>query len=116
MYCTFMVKFQSPNSKGTNALIKSGAKLVSGLEDIIEELNLDIVYKGKSNNENINNSINPDISIEESLILQFLEKKEAGKDEIAAATELQPGRLMAALTKLEIKGAIQQIGDNYLLI
>ncbi len=106
----------SPNSKGTNALIKSGAKLVSGLEDIIEELNLDIVYKEKSCNENNNNPANTDISIEESLILRFLEKKEAGRDEIAAATELQPGRLMAALTKLEIKGAIQQIGDNYLLI
>lgn len=106
----------SPNSKGTNALIKSGAKLVSRIEDIIEELNLNIIYKENSKNESTNNNANMNISIEESLILHFLEKIEADKDEIAAATELQPGKVMAALTKLEIKGVIQQIGGNYLLI
>lgn len=106
----------SPNSKGTNTLIKSGAKLVSRIEDIIEELNLNIIYKEKSINESINNTANMDISIEESLILHFLEKTQADKDEITAATALQPGKVMAALTKLEIKGVIQQIGENYLLI
>ena len=104
----------SPNSKGTNELIKSGAKLVSKIEDIIEELNLNIIFKEKSIVENNNN--NMDISIEERLILSLLGKTGADKDEIAVATSLPPGKVMAALTKLEIKGAIQQIGGNYLLV
>lgn len=106
----------SPNSKGTNALIKSGAKLVSRIEDIIEELNLNVIYEEKNTIKNINNTVNMDISIEESLILRFLEKAGADKDEITVGTELKPGKVMAALTKLEIKGIIQQIGENYLLI
>lgn len=79
----------SPNSKGTNTLIKNGAKLVSNIEDIIEELNLNIVYKDKIN---VNNNENLDISIEESRILAFLKGKEGDKDEIAAATGLHPGK------------------------
>jgi DNA processing protein len=103
----------SPNSKGTNALIKSGAKLVSKIEDIIEELNLKIIYREESN---INNNVDLDLSIEEARILAFLREKGGDKDEILAVTSLQPGKAMAALTKLEIKGLVQQTGGIYLLI
>jgi len=103
----------SPNSKGTNTLIKSGAKLVSKMEDIIEELNLNVIYKEK---DNINKYDNLDIGPEESRILAFLKGTGGEKDGIAAATGLEPGKVMAALTMLEIKGLIQQIGGIYLLI
>ncbi|MCM8757587.1 MAG: DNA-processing protein DprA, partial [Candidatus Omnitrophica bacterium] len=33
-------RFDSPNSLGTHQLIKEGAKLVCGIEDILEELNI----------------------------------------------------------------------------
>ncbi|HYF83068.1 MAG TPA: DNA-processing protein DprA [Clostridia bacterium] len=103
----------SPTSRGTNTLIKNGAKLVSRIEDIIEELNLKIIYKEESN---INNNVNLDISIEEDCILAFLREKGGSKEEILAATGLQPGKAMGALTKLEVKGLVQQIGGIYLLI
>lgn len=103
----------SPNSKGTNTLIKNGAKLVSKIEDIVEELNLDIIYREKNN---INNSVNLDISSEEGKIIAFLRANSGDMDQIAAATGLQPGRTLAALTMLEVKGLIQQIGGIYLLV
>jgi DNA processing protein len=103
----------SPNSKGTNELIKNGAKLINKIEDITEELNLKIVYKEESN---INNYEKQDLSIQEGRIIAFLKNKGGSKDEIAAASELQPGRTMAALTKLEVKGIIQQIDGIYYLI
>lgn len=103
----------SPNSKGTNTLIKNGAKLVSSIEDIIEELNLNIIYREKSI---INNNENLDISIEEGKILAYLKEKNGSRDQIAAMTGLQAGKAMAALTMLEMKGLIQQIGGIYLLI
>jgi nitrogen fixation/metabolism regulation signal transduction histidine kinase len=65
---------------------------------------------------NINKYDNLDISTEEKCILSFLKGAGCEKDEIAAATGLQPGKVMAALTMLEIKGLIQQIGGIYLLI
>jgi DNA processing protein len=103
----------SPNSKGTNALLKNGAKLVSSIEDIIEELNLKIVYKERNDT---NNNENTNISTEEDIIVQFLKNRSGSKDEIAAATGLQPGKIMSAMTKLEIRGLIQQINGNYFLI
>ena len=103
----------SPNSKGTNALIKNGAKLVSSIEDIIEELNLNIIYREKAN---INSSINLDISDEEAQILAFLKERSRDRDQLTAATGLQPGKIMAALTKLEIKGLVRQVGGIYLLV
>lgn len=103
----------SPNSKGTNSLIKNGAKLVSKIEDITEELNLNIIYRVK---KDIDNSVRPDISAEERRILELLKIKGGDKDSITAATGLQPSKIAAALTMLEIKGIIQQVGGIYLLI
>lgn len=103
----------SPNSKGANELIKSGAKLVNRIEDIIEELNLNLICNIKSN---IRNSEGSDISAEEGRILDFLKSGGACGDEIAAATKLKPGKVMAVLTMLEMKGLIQQVGSVYLLI
>lgn len=103
----------SPNSKGTNELIKNGAKLVSKIEDIIEELNLNIICK---ENNTGNNNVILDINSDESRILAFLKNRSGDKDEIAAGTGLQPGKVMAAVTKLELKGLIEQNNCNYYLI
>lgn len=103
----------SPNSKGTNELIKYGAKLVSRIEDITEELNIEVIYKENSNN---NNNKILDISEEEALIMRFLSRKSGDKDDITSATGLQTGKAMAALTMLEIKGLVQQIDGNYIII
>ncbi|MDD3704678.1 MAG: DNA-processing protein DprA [Clostridiaceae bacterium] len=103
----------SPNSKGTNELIKYGAKLVSRIEDITEELNIEVIYKGNTNTNC--NEIN-DINENEAIILKYLDRKSGDKDSITAATGLHPAKVMAALTMLEIKGLIQQIDGNYLLV
>jgi len=105
----------SPNSKGTNALIKNGAKLVSSIEDILEELDLYIEVVEKRNFIG-DNASTVDICIEEGMILSLLQAREADKDKIACETGLPPSKVMAALTKLEIKGMIQQVGGNYHLI
>lgn len=105
----------SPNSRGTNSLIKNGAKLVSSIEDILEELDINIELVEKRSFEGDNASA-VDICIEEGMILGLLQARAADKDKIACETGLPPGKVMAALTKLEIKGMIQQVGENYHLI
>ena len=103
----------SPNSKGTNELIKNGAKLVNRIEDILEEFNIEPICREKSNTFD-NRSC--EISAEERLILELLHSCGGDRDEIAAASGLQTGKAMAALTMLEVKGLIRQTGGNYHLV
>ena len=103
----------STNSKGTNELIKNGAKLVSRIEDILEEFNIEPICREKSNTFD-NRSC--ELSAEERLILEFLHTCGGDRDEIAAASGLQTGKAMAALTMLEVKGLIRQTGGNYHLV
>ena len=72
-----------------------------------------MIYRVK---KDIDNSVRPDISAEERRILELLKIKGGDKDSITAATGLQPSKIAAALTMLEIKGIIQQVGGIYLLI
>ncbi len=103
----------SQNSKGTNALIKNGAKLVSKIEDITEELNLGTLCRVRSTDKDPEKS---EISAEEAHILDFLKIKGGSRDDISSATGLNPGKVMASLTTLEIKGMIQQFGGTYHLV
>lgn len=102
----------APNSKGTNALIKNGAKLVSSIEDILEELNLDIIYK---ENSNIDNNAGMGVEIEEKAVLESLKGDGRDMDSIIACTGLSPSKVMSAITMLELRGLIQQIGNSYYL-
>ncbi|MGE5630649.1 MAG: DNA-processing protein DprA [Caulobacteraceae bacterium] len=101
----------SPNSKGTNALIQNGAKLVSSIEDILEELNLNIIYNEKKNINN--NEEMKDIGKEEKAVLDSLKTTGRNIDEIIRATGLTAGKVMSAITKLELKELIQQNEGYY---
>ncbi|OGP30845.1 MAG: DNA protecting protein DprA [Deltaproteobacteria bacterium GWC2_42_11] len=93
----------SEKSKGTNKLIKEGAKLVESVDDILAELpvtgNISI-NRGKA--EVIN------LSPEERNILELLEGEPLFIDTIIHETRLQPARVNSILLDMEIKGLIGQ--------
>ena len=99
----------NPNSAGTNNLIKLGAKLVNSVKDIFEELRLDysVQVRAKSNRAG---------SQEEKSILKHLSQKPLHVDKIINRTKLSTAKVVSALTLLEMKGQVKNLGGNNYIV
>ncbi|MCK5084396.1 MAG: DNA-processing protein DprA [Candidatus Pacebacteria bacterium] len=95
----------SPTSKGSNNLIRLGAKLVTKAEDILEELNLESAIEIKKAREII-----PD-NKEEALILKNLHPDEPIHiDQLAKIIKMNVTAISSLLTLMEIKGKVKNVG------
>jgi DNA processing protein len=92
-------------SQGTNALIKQGAKLVEGAQDILVEIIPQ--YEGKAFREEI-----PTLNDEEDGILQLLSHNPLHIDEISRLSQMEIRRVSTILLELELKGVISQLGGK----
>ena len=96
-------------SRGTNKLIQDGAKLITTVDDILEELNLEPapVHHKKEHAEAS--------SDEEAKVLGFLsDKGPAHIDGISSDTGIKLDLLSEVLLKLEMKGAVKALaGARY---
>ncbi len=98
----------SPASIGTNRLIQQGGKLVTRVEDILEELNLKMVAE-----QAVANVVLPETAEEAALISQ-LSSQPVHIDELARLTGLPSSLVSGTLTIMELKGMVQQVGGmNY---
>ncbi len=95
-------------SKGTNELIKTGAKMVTSANDILEEydknLELDI---------NIKKNISTKDPVQIKILDILNEKGELSVDEIIRETNLETSQTLAAISMLELKGVIKQRQGKY---
>ncbi|MDH4330228.1 MAG: DNA-processing protein DprA [Candidatus Moranbacteria bacterium] len=100
----------SPSSEGSNNLIKSGAKLVTSINDILEEINLE-----KELIKQETKRIIP-ASLEEEIIIKILNYEPMHIDRITKLTKLGTSVVSSNLTILEIRGVIKNVGgQNYIL-
>lgn len=99
-------------SKGTNALIKDGAKVVTKIEDIIEEIQElgNRISKSKKN-INLSELNNNERKIYESLLLG-----EKSIYEIGDYTKMEIGDIISSITILELRGIIYQNSNNKYLV
>ncbi len=98
------------SSRGTNRLIKQGAKLVEGVEDILEEL----PYMQQTIAEG--SAIEPGFSLtpQEAAIYTLLAGSPLHIDDVIIKSGLTVGEVSAILLRLELKGAIMQLpGKNF---
>lgn len=99
----------SPSSQGTNQLIKSGAKIITSVTDILEELNLEKFQEKKTAREFIPSSK------EEELIIKILSHEPTHIDRIIKLSRMNTSGVSSTLIMLEMKGAVKDIGgQNYI--
>jgi DNA processing protein len=97
-------------SRGCNHLIQQGAKLVLGVEDVLEELNLTMVAQQLELQ-----AVVPENETE-SLVLSFLSSEPLHVDELVRHTGLPTAQVSSTLALMELKGMVRQVsGMNYVL-
>lgn len=102
----------SPNSSGANDLIKKGAKLVQGIDDIIEELAP--ALKGFINNRD---RLKAELTSEEKQVCDILTGEPVHIDTISRGLSMPSSKTLALLLGLELKGAARQTdGKRFYLV
>lgn len=94
----------SPMSSGCNALIKQGAHVVLGVEDIIEVIAPELLQKQAT--------LALGSTPSEIAVLQQLKNGVRDGDEIQRNTKLSAVEINTALTMLELSGAVRALGAN----
>ena len=106
-------------SKGSNALIQNGAKLVMSVEDIFDELDLEAEPRRKCVPANEDDVPGEDtvLSPEEHEVFKgIMEKNNIHVAQITEESGIDPRTLAEILLKLELKGLISpQAGKKYTL-
>jgi len=93
-------------SRGTNRLIKEGAKLVESSEDILEE----ILPQWKREKEIVQKveTPRPDLTEEEKILYDLLGETPLHIDVLIRESQLDPGKVSSILLNLELGGLISQ--------
>lgn len=93
-------------SKGPNNLIKMGARLITSAQDILEDLNLENLPKEQEAQSLFGNSP------EENQILKVLKFEPQTINEIIKQSEMDAASATSALTFLEMKGKVRNLGGQ----
>ncbi len=93
-------------SRGTNQLIKEGAKLVESTEDILEEI-LPQWKREKETTQKTGMSLSP-LPEEEEALYRLLGETPLHIDAIIRESQWDPGKVSSLLLNLELKGWISQ--------
>lgn len=91
-------------SDGTNGLLKRGAKCVTRVEDILEELDIRMV----SEHVEAVRALPADPT--ERMLLELLQDSSQHVDELTNKSGLPPSTVSAVLTMMELKGMIRNVG------
>lgn len=105
----------SDKSRGTNNLLKLGAKLVEGVDDIIEELKPLIDSLSEERHDDTKKAENSGVSSagarftkEEKEVFSLVSKEGDHIDSIIQGSEVPPSKTVSILAKLELMGLVKQ--------
>lgn len=116
----------SPGSRGCHKLIKSGAKLIEGVDDILDEF--EHLFKdndladsemaaGRSSRKEENDPYasrkKPELDPLQSKVYEVVGHRPKSFDDISIASGMQAGQLLKILLSLEISGTIREYPGNY---
>jgi DNA processing protein len=96
----------SPMSGAPHYLIKNGAKMVTDVKDILDELDMQL----KVDKDEVEKIMPSDK--DEEKIVKVLENEELHVDEIARLSKINANEVSAKLTMMELKGIIKNLGGG----
>lgn len=101
-------------SIGTHSLIKQGAKLVEGVEDVLAEIlpQLETPVNSGTAGGQVEDPRQPALSRDERIVYDGLSAEPRHIDELTAALRLAPAKTAGVLLQLELKGAARQLAGN----
>lgn len=97
----------SSTSRGTNSLIKEGAKPVTDVFDILCEFNIECKNKVKNNNY--------DLTAKEKAVFEVVNDSPVYIDELLQKVSLKINELNSAITSLELKGMLKVLPGRYIV-
>ena len=97
-----------PLSRGCNALIDTGARILKSPDDVMELLGLMRTGTYELPVRDISS-----LTDEEKIIYRSIDTSPHYVQDIADDTKLPPGRIMSILLDLELKGYVTQVSANY---
>lgn len=118
-------RIDSPDSQGCHDLIRDGARLITGVDDVLEELGPLIepvtvpAKKGQSASTEappteVHSPRELSLSDQERTILNLVPKDPVHVDEILRAAKIEASRVLSTLTVLEMKRMVRRFpGGNY---
>lgn len=96
-------------SEGPTILLKQGAKLVTGAEDILEELR---IQKSEFRNQNSDRKTPDNLSSDERKIVDLLGRESMHFDELVRKSGLPAEKLGRLLTMMEVKKFVKNTGNG----
>ena len=100
-------RIDASGSIGTNELLKQGAKLVTCIEDILEELNLDISNKTEQSVAGINENIL--YTKEEGMVYNCISQQAVAIDDLIEKTSLPSSQVSGLILSLQFKKLIREL-------
>ena len=94
----------NPSCEGSNRLIQSGARLLMGAEDILQDLQLERIEEKQAVQMML-----PD-SAEEAALVPHLARTPMHVDELSRLAGMPAAQVSSTLTMMELKGAVRQVG------
>ncbi|MEK3915403.1 DNA-processing protein DprA [Paenibacillus sp. FSL H7-0331] len=98
----------SPKSQGTLALIKQGAKLVSCVDDILEEYRHRITSDPTRHSKHEQEE-QPKLTVDEQIITELLQQRPLSIDELLMGSQFTFGHLHAVLLNLLLTKRVEQL-------
>lgn len=106
-----------PNSRGTHSLIKQGAKLVEGINDILAEFPEAVQVSASQHQSALTCPPKPrttaDLSAEEAQVLALIQPEETHIDALIHASQLPAHVVASILVTLELRGLIRQFPGKF---
>ncbi len=107
-------KIGDKNSEGCNNIIKQGAKLVTSVEEILEDFyQYENIVKLGNRSEAKMEAVEKSLANEEKIVYSFIRLEPKHVDDIINYMDLPIQEVTNILFTLEIKGYIKQVTKNY---